>query len=388
MATLGDLIKGKIPEVEESLHRTKKRLTRPDTEVALNSLAKESTQHAKTQKDPTDDLVEVGVGEKSMPVSVSSGYLVWCETTLQLWYAPTKRCLDKNFIYREDLIIKEVTSESEATQFYDEHAKECQKGITTCKVCYILDNPCNETYEVYADSAYPAQHYGKATPQGCFIHRYPNRFHRDMAILELDDLYSNSSTKQAGKFIAKEFKPNEAVIVSDGAWMKETCTYSFFYLDEHTCVKQTAGFAPSEEDQAVLIAEISGAYNAIKMCVDRGKKKIKYYYDNTSIMNVFKNRKTEYIIEIKMYKDYLNTIYSKGYDVEFIELHPKTAENKDAENKALMLFHNTCDNECRTMSDIVAKGYKGHAKYDSKKGTMGSTFIRGKQNNNNNNRRR
>ena len=52
MATLGDLIKGKIPEVEESLHRTKKRLTRPDTEVALNSLAKESTQHAKTQKDP------------------------------------------------------------------------------------------------------------------------------------------------------------------------------------------------------------------------------------------------------------------------------------------------------------------------------------------------
>ena len=73
MATLGDLIKGKIPEVEESLHRTKKRLTRPDTEVALNSLAKESTQHAKTQKDPTDDLGEVGVGEKSMPISVSSG---------------------------------------------------------------------------------------------------------------------------------------------------------------------------------------------------------------------------------------------------------------------------------------------------------------------------
>ena len=100
----------------------------------------------------------------------------------------------------------------------------------------------------------------------------------------------------------------------------------------------------------------------------RRKKKITYYYDNTSILNIFKNRKTEYIAEVVEYKELLEKMASESYSVKFVELHPKTGEGRDNDNHALMFFHNDCDGMCRKMADIFKKDYKSFAASDDKDG--------------------
>lgn len=393
--TLEALVKGEYtPEPESEIHRSREPKGRPTEQVELLAVSKESKAHIKTQRDPTDDLLEL----KAMPTEEAFelmleagggvGYLVWCPITMQAWYAHNKLCLDQNFIYRDDLEILCIEGTTEAYTWLTERIGELNFGIITCKKCYILDNPGNETYEVYFDSNYPSIKYGKATPQGCFVHCYPNRFHRDMAILELDELYSNSSNKQAGKLTAKPFAPNEAIIVSDGAWMKDTCSFSFYYLDSKSVIHCTEGTIPSEPDQAVLISEINGAYNALKKCMERAKGVITYYYDNTSILNVFKNRKTEYIEEIKRYKDLLEKMFNLGYKINFVELHPKTGENRDTDNKALQFFHNRCDSACRDMADVFKKDYRAFTTNGSKDGkTLAQVHDESKPKPRNNNNR-
>lgn len=374
--TLDELVKGTAELPEENLHRTKGVISRPDAAVTLLAVSNESREHSKTQKDPTDDLLEIKEHLDSAGldgITGGKGFLVFCPTTLQMWYAHDKLCLDRNFIYREDLEILEVT-DSSAFDWFNQRVEPINFGIQTCKKCYILDNPGNETYEVYCDSNYPSIKYGKATPQGCFVHVYSNRFHRDMAILELDDLYANSSNKQAGKLTAKKFGEREAIIISDGAWMKEQSAFSYFYLDAESVVHCTEGTIPSEPDQAVLISEINGAYWALKRCMERGKGEITYYYDNTSILNIFKNRKTEYITEVKRYKDLLEKMHNLNYKITFVELHPKTGETRDTDNKALQFFHNRCDAACREMADICKKDYRAFTTNGSKEGKTLSTL--------------
>ena len=369
--TLDQLVNSTGEPEEQELHRSKEPKGRPDNEVTLLAVSKESKEHAKTQRDPTDDLVEIKehLDEAAFNALIQgAGYLVFCPTTAQMWYAHDKLCLDRNFIYREDLDILTVSGETGVFEWFNDRVKDINFGIQTCKKCYILDNPGNETYEVYSDSNYPSVKYGKATPQGCFVHVYANRFHRDMAILELDDLYANSSNKQAGKLTAKAFGPREAIIVSDGAWMREQATFSYYYLDDKSVVHCTEGTIPSEPDQAVLISEINGAYWALKKCMERSKSEITYYYDNTSILNVFKNRKTEYITEIKRYKELLEKMHNLGYKINFVELHPKTGETRDTDNKALQYFHNRCDAACREMADTCKKDYKAFTTNGSKDG--------------------
>ena len=355
-----------LPEVEE--HRIKnEKVARPTEEVDLLSVSKESIYAQRTQLDPTKDLITIDRVFNSLDEMTSSGciamngYLVWCARTEETWFAPTKLCIDQNFIYREDLEIFTVDNLESAWQWHAERGNKVNYGVNHCKKCYILDNPGNETYEVYFDSNYPALRYGKSTPQGCVVHQYPNRFHRDMAILRLDELYSNSSNKRAGELTTRKFAPNEAIIISDGAWMREVCSFAYVYLDDRSVIQCVEGTMPTEPDQAVLIAEISGAYSALKRCVDNRKSVITYYYDNTSILNVFKNRKTEYIEEVKRYKDLLTRMDTLGYKVTFVELHPKTGEDRADDNKALTFFHNRCDSLCREMSDIVKKDYKAFA---------------------------
>lgn len=375
---LNDVRAGGQAAENDDVKENKKKdvIERPQAEVKLESLDADVHEYVKVQKDPTDDLIffprckkEWGADTSfSDFVKTATGFMVWCADTEEMWYAPDKQCLDANFIYREDLVIEPVTSVGGAECFYEEKTDDLRPGVNTCKVQYILDNPGNETYEVYHDSNYPTAHYGKATPTGMFVHRYQNRFHRDMAILALDREYSNSSHKEAAKLTAKSMTADEAIIVSDGAWMKNTSSCSYFYLDATSVLKMVEGTLPSDPDQAVLISEINGAYNALLMCKQRGKKKITYYYDNTSIVNVYRNRKMEYLPEIKRYKGLLEQMHTEGFEVTFIELHPKTDEDKDSENKALIFFHNTCDAECRNISDICKKDYKAFAADTQKSG--------------------
>lgn len=376
--TLRDLVTGayEAPNDDATIHRTTEK-GRPTEKVTLNSVSKESVHHTKTQKDPTEDLVELDLSKDASELTLNpGGYLVWCQNTKQMWYAHSTLCLNQNFVYREDLEILMVEDLDACKSWYTERASTKEPGEYNSRKCYILDNPCNETYEVYYESNYPSLKYGYSTPKGCFVHLYPNRFHRDMAILELDDLYSNSSLKSAVELTKKQLDSDEAIIISDGAWLKGSCSSSFVYMDNESVCKQSEGFLPSDDKQAVLIAEIVGAYRALQMCFNRRKYRIRYYYDNTSILNVFRNRKTEYINEIRAYKELLQNMDYRGYTIEFIELHPKTGETRDTDNKALQFFHNGCDTACREMADIFAKDYKSFAARDTKSGSDYKDFVK------------
>ena len=358
---------------KESVHRTKNIINRPEERIELHAVESSVKEYVKTQKDPTDDLVWIpnGLKEDDFVERIGdSGYLVWCKDTLQTWYAATELILNKNFIYRDDLVIDEFASKEMAWSYYVLKGGQANPDVHVRETCYILDNPANETYEVYYDSAYPSRTYGKATPQGMFVHKYLNRFHRDMAILQLDALYSNASQQEAQKFTQQALKSNEAIIISDGAWMREVSSSAIVYMDNESLIRMTEARNPSDADQAVLISEIKAATNALQMVKFRGKKKVTYYYDNTSILNVFKNRKTEYIDEIKRYKELCESMIALGYQINFVELHPKTGENRDTENKALMFFHNMCDAECRTISDIYRRKYISNATTGSKDGQV------------------
>ena len=341
-------------------HRGKTVMERPKEEIVLKSIAREPFIRKKVQLDPTPDLVTlVTVSEDD---NKATGYLVICELTREAWYAPTKECLDANFIYRDDLEIYELNEKTNlAATWRAAGCSDWNQGIISSKFCYILDNVSNETYEVYSDPNYPAMKYGKSTPSGMFVHKYENRFHRDMAILELDQIYDEASKKRAVEMVKRELKSNEAIIITDGCWQREVCASSYWYLDNTEIIHLTSGKIPSEPDQAVLISEISGATLALQMCQARYKKKITYYYDNTSILNVFRNRKTEYIKEVVDYKELLEKLNDSGYSINFVELHPKTGENRDTENKALMYFHNDCDRSCRDMTSIFRKDYRSFA---------------------------
>lgn len=366
--TLKEVINGLCEltaDTESPAHRTHEK-QRPTEKVTLGSVSKESITHSKTQKDPTSDLVELDLSVKAEELDLSmGGFLVWCGYTKQMWYAHSTLCLNQNFVYRDDLEILMVEDLDATKSWYTERASSKEPGEYCSRKCYILDNPCNETYEVYYESNYPSLKYGYSTPKGCFVHRYENRFHRDMAILELDELYTNSSLKGYNQ---KELSYDEAIIISDGAWVKGSCSSSFVYIDVKGLCKQTMGFTPSDPKQAVLIAEITGAHKALEMCYRNRKYNIKYYYDNTSIFNVFRNRRTEAIPEVKAYKELLRNMDRQGYTIEFIELHPKTGATRDVDNKALQFFHNSCDAACRDMAEIFSKNYRSFAIQDNKPG--------------------
>ena len=358
-----------VPDSRQK-HRGTTIKERPSFEFKLLSVNEEDFERRKTQAEPTEDLIYLPKGNRELAETLigDAGFLVWCDNTLEMWYAPTKLCLDANFIYRSDLEICEIESHENGVEFYCERSAFLLPGIITRKVCYILDNPASECYEVYYDTNYPSVKYGKATPSGMFVYKYDDRFQRDLAIMELDKLYTNTSKTNAKALVERKLKSSEAIIISDGAWMKDVCSASIVYMDDTRLVQQTHAANPTEKDQAVLIAEITGATLALQMCKLYGKKRITYYYDNTSIVNVFKNRKTEYIEEIKAYKNLLTEMDASGYQVNFVELHPKTGENKDSENKALCFFHNNCDRACREISDIFKKDYVTNATLGSRDG--------------------
>lgn len=378
--------------VRERKHRSKTALERPRQEVGLKRINSEDFERKKYQSDPTSDLVEVARGLNTDQITalleIEFYAMVWCDNTMQTWIAPTKLCMDQNFIYRDDLTI--ITDKDESIKFYSEHGAVANPGMAPRLTCYILDSPAEERYEVYYDPGYPSLKYGKATPNGMFIHKCRDRFHRDMKIMELDTLYEESSETRAAELTKKSMGTDEAIIISDGCFMKDVCASAYYYLDNTTLIKMAQGIIPTEPEQAVLISEISGAVSALQMCRLKGKKIITYYYDNTSILNVLRNRKTEYIAEIAEYKKLLQQLDEEGYEVTFVELHPKTGENREDTNKALMYFHNYCDKECQDMVRVFSKDYRSIAQSDSPKGKTYKDAKRdfgGKKNFNNQNNR-
>lgn len=335
---------------------------RPTSRVQLKSLAQSPTVTEKEWLDATPDLIELN----SDCIEISDrfqagGYCVFCKDTLQIWFAHNEECLNKNFVYRHDLIIKKVYSYSDVADFWKEHMGDYKPGMRRSKQCFIIDLPMNETYEVYYNPSYPSMRYGKSNPKGSYILKFKNRFHRDMAIMELDKRYSESSFKCAGKFTGKHLKANEAIIISDGSMSSGKIASSVYYLDSTSVIHMTEGGLPSLTELGSTIAEIKAATNALELCYAKGKSDVTYYYDNTSILNILKNRRTEYVQEIRSYKDTCEKLNGAGIKINFVELHPKTGENRDSENKALMWFHNECDAACTSMCDLIEKDIKNFA---------------------------
>lgn len=359
-------------------------IKRPEERVELNKVIQNDNIVVKQQLEPTGDLIKVNAGLNTgdflkiiKHTNKSSGFLIFDKNTGCTYLALTETCLNANFIYRDDLDIFNYKKELDAWSFYKERGALVDPGVETRKSCYILDNPADETYEVYYDTNYPKKVYGQTTPKGCYIHKYKNRFHRDMAIMELDSLYTQSSKKLAQKLTSVELKDNEAIIISDGASMKGSIASAVYFIDNKSVLKMTQGTLASDKDKASTIAEINGAYNALMMCKAMNKTNIKYYYDNTSILDIFRNRKTEYIEEIKRYKELLLDLYNNGYKVEFIEVHPKITEDKQNDNQAVIYLHNRCDDECRTMCELFTRDYINNVKSNEK---VGKTFNEFRQN--------
>ena len=168
--TLKDLVKGTYQpnEAEETIHRSKTH-ERPTEEVQLGSVSKESVKYAKTQKDPTPELEEYPTQLNGYHLP-STGYLIWCEWSQQMWYAPTKLCLDQNFIYRDDIEILDIEACESAQAWYLSKTINVEQGVCPSRKCYILDNPGVEQYEVYHESNYPSLKYCFSTTKGCFVH--------------------------------------------------------------------------------------------------------------------------------------------------------------------------------------------------------------------------
>lgn len=391
--TLKDALrKAKVPMTQEEMdrdkeqlinkHRSKNVIQRPNKKVELHSVLPYDFEPVKEQRDPTDDLVILPriVDERSKELfsipCEEQTYLVWCGWSEDLWWAPTLKCLNQNFVYRDDLDIYEVKGTEEAYTKARDVTSSLRPGVIPTKSCYILDDPANETYEVYSDPTFSKVKYGKTTPDGMLVHKYKNRFHRDLAILELDHLYSEQSSRHAGKLVVRGYADDEAIVISDGCWLKNSCAMSFVYLDNGNVVQFTRGFTPSDQEQGVLIAEIVGAREAIQYAASQGKKRITYYYDNVSILNVFRNKSTEYLREVTEYKQMLEELNSQDVEVLFVDIHPKTDNNRQDENRALMLFHNMCDSNCRRMSDLYKKDYRAIASNGGKNEDSMSTASR------------
>lgn len=357
------------------------RIVRPSDEYQLEALLTDDTVVERRESaDPTPDLRLLPKGSAiEVTDDMLNGYLVWCANTEETWFAPTVICLNQNFIYRYDLEILQVTDVKAASEWVHERNDKLMPGLVTRKTCYILDNPGIEKYEVYYDPYYPAQHYGKCSPQGTTVRQYKDRFHRDIAILDLDSKYAKASAKSASNMASKELSEDQAIIVSDGALIHRNASFAFYYMDCESVVKSAECMLPSSKEQGVIIAEINGAYRALSMCFNRRKTDITYYYDNTSIVSAITSKRTDSIPEVKRYKKLLDKMYQLGYKINFVEIHPKRGTTRDDENKALVYFHNSCDAECKTMADLFHRDYRGHAAEGNKYGSYYGQMKKKKQ---------
>lgn len=307
----------------------------------------ESVKRMKYQKDPTSDLIEV-FKDRCPKFTKAGAYYVFCEDTEQAWYCPTQDCLDSNFVYRDDLTIYKLDSKDDLQAAYGETIEKVNRNYITKKTCFILNNPAAMTYEVYYEPTYPAVKYGKQTPSGMCTLRYKNRFHRDLDIMRLDELYASMSCKKAGD-TKKQLDDDEAIIISEGCCIADLCAEVFYYIDKTSVVKITEGCACVGEEQLKIL----GAINVLSFCQLRGKKKITYVCNSNDVtLNVFKNNEAERSNEVKAYKKLCNEMVEKEYTIKFAELQLEDNEDADEQDRAFKLFKGYCEKECQDMVNI------------------------------------
>lgn len=373
MANLGDLIKNavNIEDLPEGNDVVEPVLERPSKEVDLASMLSDYLGVKRTKWGITEDLIVVDINlsdpvdKTEVPEYKGFEYLIQDKNTHLIYIAPTERVLNNNFIYREDLDIVRLESKDDYENIIGDMLSEYPRGKKCRTACYILESTVLESYTPYYNHEAVIQKFGVTTPKGYTIRRYVDRFERDRGILELEQKYSSTSFKEAGKLLKLNLSPNEAVIISDGSNVKNVISCSVCYIDNSSFINLTECTLPSNPSQAVLLSEIKGATNALNMCLAKGKTKVTYYYDNTSIVNCFNNKRLGGVSEVKAFKELVVSLMSKGYDINLLEIHPKTQQadeevnNKLAEErKGLKYLHSFCDGMCTKVSQLYLDGYK------------------------------
>lgn len=330
---------------------------RPKSEVTLKALINKTTYQCEPEAPAGVHLLQPGSSIRLPDFATTAGFLVWCADTQQTWYVESKQHLDAGFIYRDDLIIYPCDDLSDAQATARNLNRDVDPNGMVRKSCYIMDDPIAGSYEVYYDPNYPLKHYGKSTPTGRNIWKYKNRWERDLDILELDAHYSEESKQEAKELIHNVLKDEDAIIISDGAWNLGVSAYSYVYIDSTRFSRVSEGCTPSSETQAVLIAEISGAYEALQRCILYGKTNVKYYYDNAQVLNTISSKRCAAVKEVQQYRELCEKFQEIGGTITYIQIHPKTGEDRGDMNRAVKYFHTLCDKECRVTADICSRDY-------------------------------
>lgn len=355
-------------------------LKRPSQAALWNSL---SIYNPPKVEPPEKGIIKLATGKRSFnelkDTYPNSGFLVMCEWSMDCWLAATPEILNSNFIYQDDLCIREYNSMDQLQEIWDKSVfSEVNDGTRYSKKCYILDHKVTESYECYYDPSYPMIQYGAATPLGMNVLKFPNRFVRDEYILQLNDRYQRISLSSLNKLSHDSIPYDTAIVISDGSYNNGSCASSFWYIDSKTISQHTGGFVPTSVSSGALIAEVNGVREALFYAMFKRKTNIICYFDNLGIVNLLSTKKHDTIREVRDYKQYLEYLDSKGVSIEFRDIHPKTGDYEDL-NKALGYLHSRCDRSCTDMTLLNTERYVQVACTDNHKGKSYKQFKKNLQ---------
>lgn len=296
---------------------------------------KEETNSLPTQ--PCEKPLEFTklIPKEEMP---SSGYLIWCEWSKQMWYAPTLECLNKSFIYRDDLVIL-VVYNSGVYEWFEEKMKSKQ-GLCPSRKCYILDRPKLGMYEVFYESDYPTKEYGCSTPKGCKVHAFANRFERDAAIVELDKAYDRNSPTAITE---NNLGDREAIIVMSS----DVGVYSYVYYDSYGMRTTSNTFIPTDIKNALFASASKCAWDALMHCTHTKRDKITFYYDDESLLIAASDKALANIEEVRLLQKLIASMDHHAYEVEFLPI-----------GEDLKPLYNSCRKNCRDALELQAYNIK------------------------------
>lgn len=330
----------------------------PTAPIELKALNSSTSSNQAAEHTVAEDLFEIPVGctvesvtEMVQSLTELPAYFIWWPDTLQMWCAPTEECLNKSFIYREDLEIAIVEDVELLAEYYSDRAAKLTAGKVLSHRCFILNYPALEKYEVYYAANYPMVRYGKVTPDGTTVMAFKDRFERDATILELEAEYENSRS-DIKSVLRKQIAFDEALAVVDGSIVNNMAAAAIAYMDFYGMQRQSRVFSYKGEVAKSIDAELEAALMALRLCGATKKNNVTIYSDNSSVSSLInKGGRIDSRVAPKV-TALLNRMRADGAQVRCLGIHTKNKNVVGVEDKALKYLHNMCDRECTQMMEL------------------------------------